>query len=147
VDAAPFRAHLCHLMSVSGLSLPCVALLTGISPRLATRLLYGRGGRALRRISPDTARKLLRVTPADARAVRGRMVPADTAVEHLRRLQDEGWSDAELAQLLGVPVSDLAALVAGTLSTCTQLAALRTAAEVTLLTTPLTPRPVRTRAA
>jgi hypothetical protein len=67
VEAAPFRAHLSHLVATSGLSPTGVALLAGVSPRFAHHLLNGRGGRLLRRISPDSARKLLRVTPADAR--------------------------------------------------------------------------------
>ena len=137
VDAAPFRAHLRHLMAVSGLPFPCVALLAGISPGFAHRLLHGRRGRPLRRISPDTARKLLRVTAAEARAVPGRTVPAHATTLHLRRLVDLGWSLAGLADVLGMPLVDVAALAAGTAPTCTQLVALRAAAEVSLVQTPL----------
>ena len=133
VDAAPFRAQLRHLMAASGLSLPCVALLTGITPRLASRLLHGGGGRALRRISPDTARKLLRVTPGEARAVRTRIVPAEATRRHLRRLLGDGWSVAEVAGMLGVSTDVVDDLAWGAATTCTQLTALRAAAEVALL--------------
>ena len=146
VEAAPFRAHLRHLMAVSSMSASCVALLVGISPRLAANLLYGRSGRPLRRISPDTARKLLRVTGADARETRFRTVPAHPTAGHLRQLSAVGWSDEGLAELLGLRADELAGIRAGTLSSCTQLAALRAAAEVALGAGPL-PRVSRTREA
>lgn len=137
VEAAPFRAHLRHLMAVAELSPATVAVLVGISPSLAHRLLHGRGGRALKRINPDTARKLLRVTAADARAVRRRTVPSEAAVRHLRQLQAAGWCQSELAQLLGLSATAFAALVSGSEPSCTQLVALRAQAEVSLSRTPL----------
>ena len=62
VDAAPFRAHLRYLMASASLSAGEVAAAAGISARLAERLLHGRNGRALRRISPETGRRLIRVS-------------------------------------------------------------------------------------
>ena len=62
VDAAPFRAQLRYLMAGTALSAAEVAAAAGISARLADRLLYGRNGRALRRVSPETGRRLLLVS-------------------------------------------------------------------------------------
>ena len=62
VDAAPFRAQLRYLMANTSLPAEEVARAVGISTRLAERLLYGRNGRALRRISHETGRRLLRVS-------------------------------------------------------------------------------------
>ena len=62
VDAAPFRAQLRYLMASTSLSAEEVARAAGLSPRLAERLLYGRNGRALRRVSPETGRRLLRLS-------------------------------------------------------------------------------------
>ena len=59
VDAAPFRAQLRYLMASTSLSAEEVAEAAGISARLAERLLHGRNGRALRRISPETGRRLI----------------------------------------------------------------------------------------
>jgi plasmid maintenance system antidote protein VapI len=132
VEAAPFRAHLRHLMAVGGLSSGTVAQLAGISPRLAVSLLQGRAGRPLRRISPETARRLLRVTAAEARAVRGRSVPARATTGLLGQLWDAGWSDSELAQLLGLPLGAVVALRDGSTVVCTQLTALRAAAAAEL---------------
>lgn len=142
VDAAPFRAQLRHLMGASGLSSAEVAVLAGISPGLAHRLLHGRGGRALRRVNPETARKLLRVTPGDARAIKRRLVPAELCRQHLRRLQAADWGRADLALLLGVTPDELAGLLDGRREFCRQYVALRAAVEVSLLVTalPLAPR-------
>lgn len=137
VEAAPFRAHLRHLMSVSGLGSSSVALLAGISPRCAHRLLHGRDGRPLRRISPEVARKLLLLTPADARAVQRCTVPAGATVRHLRRLEQTGWSQAELAVAVGLSHAAVARLLSGASSSCSQLVALRAAAEVSELLSPV----------
>ena len=62
VDAAPFRAQLRHLMASTSLSAAEVAGAAGISAQLAERLLYGRNGRALRRVSPETGRRLIQLS-------------------------------------------------------------------------------------
>jgi hypothetical protein len=62
VDAAPFRAQLRYLMASASLSAEEVAAAAGISARLAHRLLYGRNGRALRRVSPETGHRLIRLS-------------------------------------------------------------------------------------
>ena len=59
VDAAPFRAQLRYLMASISLSAEEVAAAVGISARLAQHLLHGRNGRALRRVSHETGRRLL----------------------------------------------------------------------------------------
>jgi hypothetical protein len=147
VEAAPFRAHLRHLMWLSGLSASTTAVLAGISPGLAHLLLHGRRGRPLRRINPDSARKLLRVTAADARAVRLRNVPAQATAHHLRRLVGAGWSDGELAELLRLPPARVRSLIIDGSGSCTQLTALQAAAEVSLLLRPLPQRYLDRRAA
>jgi hypothetical protein len=137
VEAAPFRAHLRHLMSVSGLGPSSVALLVGISPRCAHRLLHGRDGRPLRRISPEVARKLLVLTPADARAVQRCTVPAGATVRHLLRLREAGWSEPQLAAAVGLGHAEVTRLLTGASSSCSQLVALRAAAEVSELLSPV----------
>ena len=67
VDAAPFRAQLRYLMASASLPAEDVAAAAGISAPLAHRLLYGRNGRPLRRISPDTGRRLLQLSVAQVR--------------------------------------------------------------------------------
>lgn len=147
VQAAPFRAHLRHLMTAGQMSSSTVAILAGISPRCAYRLLHGRGGRPLKRISPESARKLLLVTTAEARAVRVRPVPAHTTVQHLGWLRAAGWSDGDLAVMLGVGQGTVASLISEGHGSCTQLMALRAAAEVSHLMAPLPDQHSPSRAA
>ena len=70
VDAAPFRAQLRYLMASTSLSAEEVAAAVGISARLADRLLHGRKGRPLRRVSHETGRLLLGVSVNQIRARR-----------------------------------------------------------------------------
>jgi hypothetical protein len=72
VDAAPFRAQLHHLMGSTALSAAEVAAAAGVSARLAVHLAYGRNGRALRRISPETGRRLMTLTVPELRRLRSR---------------------------------------------------------------------------
>ena len=76
VDAAPFRAQLHHLMGSTALSAAEVAAAAGISARLATHLAYGRNGRALRRISPETGRRLMALSVPQLRRLRSRRLTA-----------------------------------------------------------------------
>ena len=76
VTAAPFRAHVRHLMEVSGLPLPAIAARAGVSRPLVEHLLFGRRGRHVRRISPHSAQRLLAVTPAALQACRAVRLPA-----------------------------------------------------------------------
>ena len=67
VDAAPFRAQLHHLMGSTALSAAEIAAAAGISSRLAVHLAYGRNGRALRRVSAETGRRLMSLSVAQLR--------------------------------------------------------------------------------
>ena len=129
VDAHPFRAHVRHLMAAGDLTGGVVAQLAGVSPRAVQHLLAGRGGGSVRRISPVLARRLYQVTAEEARAVHYRLVPAATAARRLRRLLAAGWRLDELASLLGVRESELGAVAEERVTTCSQVLALRVAAE------------------
>lgn len=124
VDAGPFRAQLRYLMASGSLSLDDVAAVAGISVRLANRLLYGRNGRPLRRISPETARRLIQVSDQHVQALRRIMVPAAPARLQLRRLHRAGWDDYAISNRVRVAVSELAELAAGA-ETCALLLTVR----------------------
>jgi hypothetical protein len=77
VDAAPFRAQLHHLMGGTALTIGEVAAAVGISARLAEHLAYGRNGRALRRVSAETGRRLMSLSVRQLRRQHAtRPVPA-----------------------------------------------------------------------
>jgi len=123
VDAAPFRAHVRHLMSVGRLDTTEVALVLGLPTRAVQHLLEGRGGRAARRISPCTARRLLLVGADDVRGLRWSLTPAGAARLALHRLRGDGWSDAGLARVVGVGLDELASLERS--ERCSRLLAVR----------------------
>jgi hypothetical protein len=123
VDAAPFRAHLTHLMAVGSLDVPEVAVVLGLSTRAVRHLLEGRAGRRPRRISPPTARRLLLVRPDDVAGLRWCLTPAGAARTSLQRLGASGWSTAEVASAVGFGLDELAALEHR--SHCSRLLAVR----------------------
>jgi hypothetical protein len=100
-------------MASGSLTLEEVAAVTGISARLADRLLHGRNGRPLRRISPDTARRLIQVSDQHVRGLRRIMVSAVPARLQLCRLYHAGWENLAIATRVGVTVPDLVELAAG----------------------------------
>jgi hypothetical protein len=110
VDAAPFRAHLKHLMAAGSLDAPEVAVVLGLSTRAVRHLLDGRAGRVPRRISPHTAHRLLVVRADDVRGLRWCLTPADAARAALRRLLADGWTTDEVASAVGVGLDVLASL-------------------------------------
>jgi hypothetical protein len=132
VDAAPFRAHVAHLMTAAALSVEAVALLAGVRPRAVARLMAGRdtGRPAPLRINPELARSLLDVRCSDVRALRCRVVGAQTVIERARLLRSLGWSESRLAAALGVDRRFLDELLEGSVTRCTALVALRAAAAV-----------------
>ena len=132
VDAAPFRAHVAHLMAAAGLSVEAVALLAGVHTKAVARLIAGHDTRrpAVRRIKPELARCLLQVHSSDVRALRCRIVGAQAVTGRARLLRSSGWSEARLAATLGVDRPSLAGLLEGRATTCTALVAVRAAAAV-----------------
>lgn len=110
VDATPFRAHLRFLMAVGSLSVADVAALAGISSAAASHLLNGRGGRTVRRVSPEMARRLISVSASEVRGLRWRLMPADKARSQLSRLRRAGHTDAEIADLARLSMVELATL-------------------------------------
>lgn len=123
VDAAPFRAHLRHLMAVGRLEAPEVAVVLGLSTRAVQHLLEGRSGRPVRRISPSTARRLLVVGADDVRGLRWHLAPADAPRRSWQRLRAGGWSAEEVASRVGCSLDDLRSLEHGT--HCNRLLAVR----------------------
>jgi hypothetical protein len=124
VDARPFRAQLRFLMASGSLTVDDVAAIAGISARLADRLLHGRGGRPLRRISPDTARRLIQISDQHVQALRRIMVPAARARLQLRRLHRAGLEDPGIAERVRVTVPELVELASGA-DTCSLLLTVR----------------------
>jgi hypothetical protein len=114
-------------MASGSLSVEDIAAIAGISARLARRLLHGRDGRQLRRISPDTARRLIQISDQQVQALRRIMVPAAPARLQLRRLYRTGWDDLAIAERVSVAIPELVELASGT-EACSLLLTVRLSA-------------------
>lgn len=127
VDATPFRAHVDQLLA-TGLTEPVLARLTGLSVRAVEHLAHGRRGRPVRRICGDTARRLLRITTLEARALRLRPVPVRASRYRLRAMAEAGRTDRQLAEQVGLGIRDVQQVLGRGSATCSQLTALKIAA-------------------
>ncbi|WP_114561187.1 hypothetical protein [Desertihabitans aurantiacus] len=131
VLAAPFRAHVKHLLTVAGLPWRALALHAGVEPGLVRALLRGRPGepgRALRRLPAEPAARLLALTPARLTALASRHVEAATTTRRLRRLHAQGLDTAELAHCLQLRPAEVVPLLDGSALFCTARTALLAAA-------------------
>lgn len=124
VLATPFRAHLRHLVRTTGVPWRALALAAGAEPTLVRALLHGRGGRPLRRLHPETARRLLELTPRSVEGLRHRRVVAGEVPRRLRELRAAGVGTEELAAWLQTPRHEVIALLEGPPGCCTELTAL-----------------------
>lgn len=120
VEAAPFRSHLRHLCTVSGLPWAVVALQAGLSIRHADALLHGRRGRPLRRLPRPTATRLWALTVDDLAALGRVAVPAEPVAHRVEALLLEGvplrrvcrqlgWSPGRVAALLDAELAGVSA--------------------------------------
>ena len=100
VPAGPARRHVRDLMAM-GIGPKSIAKLSGVPHGAISKLIYGnyKGRRASRRIRPETARRLLAVTPEMASGAQ--KVDASPTWALLDDLIDKGWTRAELARRLG----------------------------------------------
>lgn len=124
VDAAPFRAHLHHLMGAMSWTAGEVAVAAGISARLAEHLAVGRNGRTLRRVSRETGCRLMAVSVPAILGLRWLVEPSGRARWQLDRLRQAGWDDLAVAQRVGSTTTELARLSGGA-PTCSRWLAVR----------------------
>ena len=125
LDPAPFRSHVIHLMTTSGLTERELAALCRVSARLVRRLVVGRAGRPMRRIDPLSAGRLLAVSALEASVVRVRQVSADNSRALLLTLYSRGRSALSLARITGLSTTEVGRLAAGRVELCPQLVELR----------------------
>lgn len=115
VTAAPFRAHLRHLLNETGLPWRVVAGEAGLPDRVVRNLLHGREGRPLRRIAPHYARRLLRLEAHQLSNALRELVPASAAHAAAHRLLGSAWSAADIAVTAEVTIPEADALLLGRL--------------------------------
>lgn len=141
--AAPFRAHVGHLMSSHRLAWRTVALLAGVPAAAMERLMHGRNGRPQHRVHPVLARRLLQLADLDVVAAGVRLMPADLCGAALKDLLHWGWTCAVLADRTRLPRTQLAATAEGRQTECTRLVGATTLAAAQALRTRTTPDAAR----
>ncbi|MFV0450867.1 MAG: hypothetical protein ACK5LS_01280 [Propioniciclava sp.] len=113
VDAAPFRAHVHHLVTTTGIRWTVIAVVANVPPGLMSRLLFAQGGPPLRRLPLDCARRLVAITPDLLTRLRRASMPAAPTHGRLRELARRGWTTRDLAAALGCPTAEIEVLLSG----------------------------------
>jgi hypothetical protein len=122
VPAAPFRAHLRHLLDLTGLPWPVVALKAGVPPRLVRRLLFVDQGRRLPKLPRESAMRLITLNDATLAELAHTWVPADDTRHHLAEVLARGCPAPQLARYCRLSVPELMAALDA--PRCTELTAL-----------------------
>lgn len=96
MDAAPFRAHVRHVLATADVPWPVFATASGVPVPALRTLLFGRHGRRLTRLEPSIAARLLQTSPSDLAYLRRAQVDAEVTVTRLRTLLAAGHDPVEL---------------------------------------------------
>ncbi len=137
IEAAPFRAHLRHLITEYGLAWRTIAALAEVPDRCVHQLLHGRRGRPVPRVHPVVARRLYQLTGDSVQLARTTLMPAAATTVLLQVLTGRGWTVAELAARTRIPAAELQAILDAGVDRCSRL----TAATVRAATQALQHRP------
>jgi hypothetical protein len=113
VVAAPFRYHVRHLVSTTGVPWQAIAVVAGLPQQQVRTLLYGRGGHLRPRLSPYAARRLLAVDESRLRRLQVRDLPVPVPAARARELLDDGLPLVELADWLHLDVHSTTRLAEG----------------------------------
>lgn len=116
VDAQPVRDHLA-VLSDAGIGYKRAARLAGVSATIVQTVLYHHPSRPdagpSKRVKAETAAKILAVQPSLENLGDGTPIPSRGAARRIQALVARGWSQAKLAEQLGVTDQIMAPLLAG----------------------------------
>lgn len=123
VEAAPFRAHVRHLIGETGVAWRTLAVLADVPPQSVDHLLRGRNGRAVPRLHPLIAERLFHLTRTAVLDAAERQVHAGRTQALLDCLVERGWTISEIARRAQLEENGLTSLAAGQEPACSQLTA------------------------
>lgn len=121
VQAAPFRAHVRHLIDAAGVPWRVIAIAARVPAATVRTLLVGRDGRLRPRISRRSAECLMTVRVDDLQAARFTPVPAARTGRMLSALHQRGLGWEEMAAMLGSDAVTLSRIACGGRRTCPAL--------------------------
>lgn len=127
VDAGPVREHMEYLRA-NGVSLKQLAKVTGLSASAVSAIRYGRTERGhdpYPRVTKNTAEKILAVKPTMDTMAPGRAIDSTGTVRRLQALITIGWSQARLAEHLGMNSGNFGTLMNSTQCTVKKALAVR----------------------
>lgn len=102
VDAEPVRGHIRELQAC-GMGLRAIAAASGVSRSALIGLVNGKPGREpASKVRPQTALRILEVQPTLDSLAASTVIDATGTVRRLRALVARGWSQAKLADRLGI---------------------------------------------
>jgi hypothetical protein len=113
VEAAPFRAQLHQLLAETGLPWRALAGETGVPDRVVRSLLHGQEGRAVRRIAPHYARRLLRMNAEDLSGALRELTTAEPSHAAAHLLLGSNWSVPQIAAMAELTEAETEALLMG----------------------------------
>ena len=105
VLAAPFRAHVTHLMETAQVPWPIVAYQAGVPLATLRTLLFGRHGKARIKITHQAATQLIDVRTEDLRWMRHSQISAERTGTRIRLLRSRHMSWEQIAEFLDIDIS------------------------------------------
>ena len=110
VLAAPFRAHVNHLMEAAQVPWPIIAHKAGVPVPTLRTLLFGRHGKVRSKISYQAASRLIALRPDDLVWLRTSQISAERAGARIRQLRGHQMSWKDIADWLFMDVATCQAI-------------------------------------
>jgi len=121
VLAAPFRAHVIHLIETAQVPWPVVAYQAGVSLGTLRTLLFGRHGKARSKIAQESASRLIELRTDDLSWMRSASVSSRNLATRIRMLRSRHVAWGRIAAFLGVSEEICQEFARGERCSCTVL--------------------------
>lgn len=121
VLAAPFRAHVIHLMETARVPWPVIGYQAGVPLGTLRTLLFGRNGKLRTKIAQPSALRLIELRTEDLSWMRASSVSAETAGARIRMLRSRHISWENISCFLGLDEQTCQEIAHGERCSCTVL--------------------------
>jgi len=121
VLAAPFRAHVTHVMETAQVPWQVIAYQAGVPLATLRTLLFGRHGRVRAKITQQSAERLIRVGAQDLAWMRISQTSAEKTGTRIRLLRSRQISWQQIVELLDLDKDTCQAIAWGERTSCSVL--------------------------